>query len=226
VELLRWALALLWLQWSLTFSLKRFFLPEMPLVAVILAAALWRLYRGGARRALAAGALVLAAGQLLYALKYLGEYRLPPVIWGAEDPALFLSNQRPGYPLPPYPAYAFIDRGLPPDAKVLILGEARTYYLERAYVDASLIDEHPLAAWLRESRTVEELAARFRAAGVTHVLFAHAEFLRLARAGYPVVAATREQQALLAAFTARCLKPLARDEDADITVFRVDYGAR
>ncbi len=223
-RLARAALTLLWLQWSLFFSLRRFFLAEMPLVAVLCAAAAWGLFEGRARRALVGLGLTLAAAQFLFALMFFEDYRLGPVVWGAEEPRVFLAQRAAGYPLPPYPAYEYLNEKTPPDSKVLILGEARTFYLKRAYVDASLIDVHPLVSWLRESRTPEELAGRFKAEGVTHLLFARLEYLRLARAGYPVAPLTPEQQAVFDRFTALYLKPLVRDQTSDVTVFEVKSG--
>lgn len=91
-------------------------------------------------------------------------------VTGEVSRADYLKTQRPTYPLPYYSAAEFIDRELPPGAKVLVLGESRSYYIERACVAATVFDHNPFWLAAAEARDGEELLAKVRAMGVTHVL--------------------------------------------------------
>lgn len=92
------------------------------------------------------------------------------VLWGAVDRETFLSSQHPLYPAPPYAAYRYLNHSAPPDARVLVVGEARGYYLERPFVISSVYDPSPLVVLARQSRTGEELYQVIRKKGIRYIV--------------------------------------------------------
>jgi len=106
---------------------------------------------------------------------------------GAESREEFLVRTRPGGtgwpPCSSRPAYDFINSELPRGARVLVLGDARTFGLERPYLASSVFDLNPVVELSSASRSGGELYSRLRAAGVTHIVLNVAEAIRLGR-GY------------------------------------------
>jgi hypothetical protein len=111
-----------------------------------------------------------------------------------------------------WPAVRAVDRELPADAKLLLVGESRTMYLERdVVVDDPFVT--PLLVTLAESSpTAAAIAAELRRQGVTHVLINRHEAARMAalnhRSDYlaPLSPAGRSR---LEEFLGRCLRPVA-----------------
>ncbi len=111
-----------------------------------------------------------------------------------------------------WPAVRAVDRELPADAKVLLVGESRTMYLDRdVIVDDPFVT--PLLVTLAESaQTASAIAAELRREGVTHVLINRQEAARIAalnrRSDYlaPLSPAGRSR---LDEFLRRCLRPVA-----------------
>jgi hypothetical protein len=68
---------------------------------------------------------------------------------------------------------------LPPDARVLFLGEARPFYCDRAAEVATVFDKQPIAAIFAGNPSPEEILARLRERGITHLLVNTSELARL-----------------------------------------------
>lgn len=83
--------------------------------------------------------------------------------------------------IPYYPAVRFINRHLPPTAKIAILGEERTFYLERPFVAASSFDRNPLLEDLRATRTAREWPFLLKKRGATHLLYSPSGLTRMAK---------------------------------------------
>jgi hypothetical protein len=80
-----------------------------------------------------------------------------------------------------YPAAAQINRHLPADARILLVGEGRGYYIERAYAASTPFD--PILVERLAARAVRErlgLAALLRREGFSHLLVNRAEMARVA----------------------------------------------
>jgi hypothetical protein len=88
------------------------------------------------------------------------------VVLGGEPPARFLERR-----LDYYPYYELVNRELPPTARVWLIHMRRdTYYLDRPYFSDFIFEDWTLREWVRGSASADELAARVRAAGITHIL--------------------------------------------------------
>jgi hypothetical protein len=78
-----------------------------------------------------------------------------------------------------YEAAMFTREHLPLDAKLLFIGESLPFYFDRTSIAPYPIHEHPLAQWIRESASPEQLQDKLRNEGFTHVILNTREFKRL-----------------------------------------------
>jgi len=86
-----------------------------------------------------------------------------------------------------YEAAMFAKEHLPPDANLLFIGESRPFYFDRTSLAPYPFHGHPLAEWMRETASPEQLRDRLRTEGFTHVILNTREFMRL-RDQYQVLA--------------------------------------
>mgnify|MGYP001288015028 CR=1 FL=1 len=78
-----------------------------------------------------------------------------------------------------YEAAMFTREHLPPDAKLLFIGESRPFYFDRTSLAPYPFHEHPLTQWIREAASPEQLRNKIRREGFTHVILNTREFKRL-----------------------------------------------
>ncbi len=134
-------------------------------------------------------------------IMYLGALLIPLAGWGTWQ---FLTTQHQAFSstlvalgreeretylrrtLPHYEAAQFVATNIPPDSRLLFIGEARPYYFSREALAPYPFQSHPLAQWVASSPTTEELAHRLAREGITHVVLNIPEFRRL-RAHYHVL---------------------------------------
>ena len=91
----------------------------------------------------------------------------------------FLSVMEPSYPNPPYAAIDWENKNLPPDAKVLFIGESRPFYMERDFVSYSVeVNAQPLMVYLRKANSPDDFYAMLRGENFTHLLINYREAVR------------------------------------------------
>jgi hypothetical protein len=91
------------------------------------------------------------------------------VVLGGEDRPEFLRRR-----LDYYPYYEVVNRELPPTAKVWLINMRRdTYHLERPYFSDFIFEDYTLTRYVRAAAGYEEIRARVRADGITHLLVRH-----------------------------------------------------
>jgi len=78
-----------------------------------------------------------------------------------------------------YAVATFVKEHLPPDAKLLFIGESRPFYFDRTSLAPYPFHEHPLAVWIREAASFDQLGDRLRGERFTHVILNTREFKRL-----------------------------------------------
>ena len=138
----------------------RYFLPLFWALAAILATALARVLPRIQRAAtllLAATALVPAAPALLSTLDAW------PHLRGAVSRDEVLARHVPGYR-----AARFV--ATQPGGTVMALDFPGPYYFDRPWIVEGVLNEPPLAAWVREGAGVETLLARLRSLDVRHLV--------------------------------------------------------
>lgn len=159
-----------YLSWTLSSRLVRYLVPALPFIALSVAFAV---ERGPFPRWLRRIGWAVAIFAAVY--NFQAAFRQSDVIgqWTylrrGRDKFDYLTHQRTTYGLPYYSAAAFMNKELPRDAKVLFLGESRSYYLDRDHIAATVFDTNPFWTAAKEAKDAAELAARVRAMGVTHI---------------------------------------------------------
>jgi hypothetical protein len=93
---------------------------------------------------------------------------------GRESPAAYLSRS-----LEHYDAAHYVGEHVAPAGRILFIGEARPFHFERESLAPYPFHSHPLAQWVREAASAEELKERIRMEGFTHVVLNTKEFKRL-----------------------------------------------
>ncbi|MCP5047058.1 MAG: hypothetical protein GY940_07785 [bacterium] len=82
---------------------------------------------------------------------------------------------------PTYKAISFFNRNAPYTARVLLLGEARGFYLKRPYVVSSGDDFSLLKKYLAVSSNPAQFRAAVKADGIDYIIYNDMEFKRLQR---------------------------------------------
>lgn len=156
--------------WAGASRLVRYLLPVLPLIAAITALAVDRAgYPRILRRTGWALALFSVAFNFQAAFRQgwgIGQWH---VLRGITSRYKYLTVQRITYGLPYYAAMVWIDQNLPLDAKVLFLGESRSYYSERNFVAASIYDYNPFWEAAKKAKSAADLRQWLRDEGITHI---------------------------------------------------------
>ncbi len=94
-----------------------------------------------------------------------------------------------------YPAFAYLNRLSPPGAKILIVGEARNFYLKRPYRLSSALDYCILKKYLGTGRDAAGFVAAIRADGFSYLLVNFSELERL-QERYRILTASEKERLL------------------------------
>src|SRR6185295_3024951 len=104
-----------------------------------------------------------------------------PVTVAGGEPETFLNHSHPTYPTPYYSAAQWLNAHAPQDARVLVVGDGRAFYLERRFLAASALDNEVLPLWVKASPDAAALKARFDKEGIAWLLVNVGELVRLKR---------------------------------------------
>ncbi|MBI5595558.1 MAG: phospholipid carrier-dependent glycosyltransferase [Elusimicrobia bacterium] len=172
-----------WLLWFSTGVVLRFLVPVVPLLSLLAANGAWlawqRLGPGG-RWALGAGGAVLLWTNLALFLHVNVLFGSFEVLTGAKSRRQFLEEKFDYY------ACAAATRELPPDAKVLVVGEQRGYFIERPHEVTTPMAPNRFVRLADAAPDPAGLGGSLREAGFTHLLSVPREGERLS--GYGVFA--------------------------------------
>lgn len=159
--------ALLWVPINLFSGLARFSIPALVPLAVACGLTVASL-EGFAANAAGIFLSVVMMLNLLY-VHSKADALLWRVLSGEIPVPTFLSHRRPIYFAPPYPAYAWMNEQLGKDARVLLVGEPRSFYLDRDNETSSPYAAQPIAEYANASNSGADLYNRLRSAGISHV---------------------------------------------------------
>lgn len=180
---LRWLIpltGLLILFWSFSTTMIRYLMPAYPWMALLLAHwfvnAAWPAFLMSCLRALA---LVVCFGNVVDLMMLTYQLEGWKTVMGLESRHDYLSRSHPTYPPPAYAGMRYINENLPPDARVVLLGEPRATYMRRDYVVNSQFDLTPFVIWARQSKDAADFRARLARERVTHMLLSVSEARRL-----------------------------------------------
>lgn len=173
------ALCLGWAAWALSTRLPRFCIFVLPLLAIVLATGLRSVETPKPLRRLGLGILLLAclidSGDIAANWMVLANW---PVVLGRQPAADYLSHGHPMYPTPYYPAMDFINAKTPPGARVLFVGESRSFYCDRDHIADSAFVPNTLAGLIRGAKTGAELYQSVGRLGVDYLVVNRGEILR------------------------------------------------
>ena len=152
-------LALYLLVWGASFWLARLLIPAMAIGAALIALTLLQLWpeRPAWRGTLLATLAIWTAAAL--ALDAPTRRSLMPAL-GMQAADEYLARM-----ISSFPAVRYINERLPPDSRVLVIGESRVAYLRRDHVHGSALDPAPLAALVGEARAIAGIEAGLDRAG-------------------------------------------------------------
>lgn len=172
-----------WITWSLTSTMVRFLMPAYPAAGLIIGAYLFSPGHKGLKLAIKTAVLAACFAGLYWAGRiFYAQGRWQPLC-GLVSKDDYLGHTQPTYPYSSYSAVKFINDKLPADAKVLMVGDERSFYLKKRFIVSSVYDKNALVEYASASKDGADLYARLRADGVTHLLINTAEAIRLGR-GY------------------------------------------
>jgi hypothetical protein len=138
-------------------------------------------------------------------------YQAGGVIVGTQSRSEYLRGEHDTYSPSAYRAIEFINERLPPDARVLFLGEGRGYYCRRDRICTTSMDRYPLYEWLSRSSDAVGLREFFREARVTHVLLNRGSFLDWQGRGSNFFPKNSAKERIFQDFQAKYLRPLFED---------------
>ncbi|MBI4678196.1 MAG: glycosyltransferase family 39 protein [Elusimicrobia bacterium] len=167
-----------YISWAVTSGLARFLMPFYPALSLALAASVGHARWPAVNRVLGYVAILYGClFQVQVAVKQSWNMQFWMYLSGRVSKEDFLLKPHETYALPYYPAARFINKELPAAARVLVLGESRSYYIERETIAATIFDHNPFWEAVRRSKSPEEIRDRVAALGVTHLMVNAYQFL-------------------------------------------------
>jgi hypothetical protein len=200
--------------WLFSSQQLRYLLPAAPALAVALAVTSGRAAAelgSGLGRAFWWVVLGVAAAGVPVTVAWFASLNPLRVVLGGEPAPRYLARR-----LDYYPYYEVVNRELPPTARVWLIHMRRdTYYLDRPAFSDFIFEDWSLREWVRAASDADELAARVRAAGITHILLRPELLLDYTRS--PIVDDRRSREEnlakleLLTTFFTRRARPVRAD---------------
>ena len=167
----------------------------------------WSSLTAGWRRAVSLPVGLALAGQMLLVLYvFQASYQPFDFVVGKESEAEYLARTR-SFMKP----YQWLAESSESDALVLLLGENRSYYLDRPSLSAGNFDGPRVAAFLADFADSTAFAVELQRQGVTHVLV-HWPWVRVTGQGKPPSLLEREYVLLLPPESARMLQSFVDSE--------------
>jgi hypothetical protein len=186
-----------------TSQTTRYALPLAALLATLAAAGLGRFAPRPARLVVALLAVTIALGILNVGVFVFGVLGVGRVWRGAESAEAWRHGVTVNDPIP---AYRRCNVVLPPAARILVVGEGRSWGCPRPHQVSSPYDEQLVQEVVESSPTAAAAAQRLRSAGFTHLLINWSEVARLGGPDYRILrwntpAAAVRWRALVEQFT-------------------------
>ena len=122
-----------------------------------------------------------------------------------------------GEVFPSYPAMAYVDKNTPADANILLVGEARNYYLKRPYYVSSCLDYSILKKYISAGPAFPDFITALKRDKIRYIVYNAKEFRRLL-GDYRCL--SREEAAGAVDFLSR-LKTVFKDSKGELYVFEI-----
>ena len=176
--LARYALGL-WIAWLLTTSVPRFGMPVFAIAALLAAHAVLNAdSRSLARSAVLWLCMAGVVSNLYFTLLYNTSSESWRVLAGQVSERDYLADARPTYPAPSYEAFEWMNRNLPPGARIMLAGDSRSYYTRLPVVVSSTYDTQAIVDVARKAHSGADMARLLRGQGITHLFINFGEAVR------------------------------------------------
>jgi hypothetical protein len=212
---LAWGLAALWLSWWPLSAMPRFFIPGLLVFCLWAALGLAACPSPAVRRTLAAAALLAALNNVGWTMRISRTFDAWPYLTGRQTRQEYLTDVHMSYPVPYFPAAAWINANTGPGDGVLVVGDARTGYLRRRAASSTVWDADRFRGFLSGAASGAELAGTLRGAGWDYLLLNMGEVLRLKR-----MTASARDLSVLEDFFRRYAAPVFTDQEPAPNRFR------
>jgi hypothetical protein len=181
-KLLAWFCLFLWIPLSILSPLTRFFIPHLALLTLLICSTTARIQPQRARTILAAitSLLCLITG-FNWTISITSSSERLAVINRTTHYDEYLAHTRTSYPTPAYAGIRYINQETPPESRILLYGDSRSFYMQRRYLATSDDQIPALEVWANESASAEELKQRVDRAGIRYILMNLGEVARLHR---------------------------------------------
>lgn len=210
-----------WVLCILSTRMLRFYSPAFPIISILIAAGIiYQVPHRTFRRSLYLVFLTGVMINMFWTFNFAYQLQGWRVLNGDLSKKKYLLQDHSGYHNLYYHGADFINQKTDPDSKILLIGEARSYYIERKVFVNSVFDENPVVAWTRESETVEDLTRKFREHGITHVMFNMKELMRFQKQ-YNIFRWSQEERALFNRFSELVFEKVY--EHDHIIIYHVKY---
>jgi len=195
-----------WLLWALLVLLSAPWLTAslrfVYIVFALLAIFAVRAYEAAGGKLLKAVFYMLIAMNFVMGVAMLEKFYQAHSVWsGAEDGESYRQRLFPAYPV-----FAYINKNTPPQARILLAGEARNFYLKRPYRLSTALDHCILKKYLSSSLDAGTFVAAMKKDGFSYLVVSFSELERLQKSYANLSAAEMEK---LLRFL-RTLQPLFR----------------
>jgi hypothetical protein len=169
-----------WIFYSVSSAVPRYWLPSLGVMAALLGIALTEgEFPGFIKTTSVWAAMVASLVSLYWGGMYLFMMDGWKVVLGDVEPAIYLNRPHSTYPSPYFGASDYINRMTAADSRVMVLGDARAFFLERPFVSATVYDQHPILRMANASPDGDALYEKVKQAGLTHILLNVAEGVRV-----------------------------------------------
>ncbi|MDQ1351615.1 MAG: hypothetical protein QG657_1920 [Acidobacteriota bacterium] len=118
---------------------------------------------------------------------------------------------------PTYPAIAYVNKNTPGDANILLVGEARNYYLKRPYYVSSSLDYSILKKYLSAGPGFQDFIAALKQDKIRCIIYNAKEFERLQK----VYQCLAEEEMTRSVDFLNHLNPVFTDRNGELYVFEI-----
>lgn len=177
--LLRRYFICLWVLWLLTTKYPRYGLPAMALLTPLIAEMILAFsFKAWARNLLLGILIIGLLGNFYHSLVVLYATQGWQVVGGLQTKEKYLGDTHPTYPTPAYDGIHWMNKNLPVNAKILFLGDSRSFYSKHRLIPSSVYDPQPIVKMARQANDAEDMVQLMRKQGITHIFFNFAEASR------------------------------------------------
>lgn len=164
---------------SITINYIRFFIPVMAILSILLAAVICEFSPRYLRIFAFASILLLSSYNFCYTYFMWFKTDQWMVFTGQKSRDVYLGETHKTYPSPYYQTAVYINKNLPYDSKILIVGDARGLYYQRKYNASTVFNKQYFLKILEKSDDSGSFYNNLKEEGFTHILFNMMEIYRL-----------------------------------------------